>query len=71
MHPTTDDSSTAPSPDRWTAIAHGRRMPIPTDRLERIKPILDALEAKTRSALDRDLSLVEPAPIFTPGRRSR
>lgn len=44
-------------------------MPISPERLKRIAPVLEALETQTRQALDRDLTLVEPAPVFTPGRR--
>lgn len=54
--------------ERWAAISHAYGMSIEPERLARIAPILDALAERTRAALDVDLTLVEPAGIFTPGR---
>jgi hypothetical protein len=35
--------------------------------LERLTPALVALQQRARRALDRDLSTIEPAPVFRPG----
>ena len=51
---------------RWARIAEARGFDIPAERMENISAILDDLEQKTRTALDRDLSLVEPMFSFRP-----
>ncbi|MBI1352803.1 MAG: hypothetical protein GC160_00550 [Acidobacteria bacterium] len=60
------ESESAKLPSRWARIAEARGLDLPEERLERISCILDDLEAKTRAALDRDLSLVEPMFSFRP-----
>ena len=60
------ESHTQEESSRWARIAAARGSSIPPKRLENIAAILDDLELKTRAALDRDLSLVEPMFSFRP-----
>ncbi len=50
----------------WKNIAQGLGIGIPEAQLETISPVLDALWAGTRNALDRDLSTIDPAITFRP-----
>ena len=60
------ESESAKLPSRWAVIAEAHGLNLPDERLERIAGILDDLDRKTREALDRDLSLVEPMFSFRP-----
>lgn len=48
----------------WKEMAKALELEIPDKQLETIAPVLDSLWAQTRRALDRDLSLVDPAVMF-------
>ena len=50
----------------WKKITELYGWNIPTADLERLTPALDALQQRAQRALDRDLSTVEPAPVFRP-----
>jgi hypothetical protein len=50
----------------WNKITELRGWNISAADLERLAPALDALHERLRRALDRDLSTVEPAPVFRP-----
>ena len=50
----------------WKNIAQALGIEIPEAQLETISPVLDALWAGTRKALDRDLTEVDPAILFRP-----
>jgi hypothetical protein len=51
----------------WGKLAELYGWNIPAADLERFTPALDSLSERARKALDRDLSTVEPAPVFRPG----
>jgi hypothetical protein len=51
----------------WQKLAELYGWNIPAADLEHLAASLDALYKNTRRALDRDLSTVEPAPVFRPG----
>jgi hypothetical protein len=50
----------------WKKITEIYGWNIPAADLERLTPVLDGLRESARRALDRDLSTVEPAPVFQP-----
>jgi len=50
----------------WKSIAQLLGLKIPDSQVEAISPVLDALWAQTRRALDRDLAEVDPAIRFHP-----
>ncbi len=52
--------------ERWRRAAEGLNLRLPPERIEAVGPILSDLERRVRVALDRDLSLVEPAHEFQP-----
>ena len=54
---------------KWKKLAEASRLGIPDDELERLAPVLEALEESLRRALDRDLSTVEPVAVFRPENR--
>lgn len=51
----------------WGKLAKLYGWKIPAEDLERFTPALDSLTERARKALDRDLSTVEPTPVFRPG----
>lgn len=51
----------------WGKLAELYGWHIPAADLERFTPALDSLSERARKALDRDLSTVEPTPVFRPG----
>lgn len=48
-------------------MAQALRLNIPDEQLQTISPVLDALWAEARRALDRDLSHLDPALQFHAG----
>jgi hypothetical protein len=50
----------------WNKIAELQGWNIPAADLERLTPPLDSLYERVRRALDRDLSTIEPTPVFRP-----
>jgi hypothetical protein len=50
----------------WKNLADLYGWNIPAADLERFTPALEALQERARRALDRDLSTVEPTPVFRP-----
>ncbi len=54
---------------RWKKLAEACEFGIPDDQLERMAPVLEALQESLRRSLDRDLSTVEPAVVFRPDGR--
>ena len=50
----------------WKNIAQALGLNIPEQQLDSISPVLDTLWTQTRSALDRDLSHLDPALTFHP-----
>ena len=50
----------------WKNIAEALGLNIPEPQLNTISPVLDALWAAARKALDRDLSNIDPAITFHP-----
>jgi hypothetical protein len=51
----------------WKKITELYGWNIPAADLERLTPALEALRERAGRAFDRDLSTVEPAPVFRPG----
>lgn len=51
----------------WGKLADLYGWNIPAEDLERFTLSLDSLTERARRALDRDLSTVEPTPVFRPG----
>jgi hypothetical protein len=51
----------------WQKLAELYGWNIPAADLNQLAASLDALYEDTRRSLDRDLSTVEPAPVFRPG----
>ena len=50
----------------WKNIAQALGLNIPQAQLDTLSPVLDALWAGARRALDRDLSSIDPAITFRP-----
>ena len=52
--------------ERWRLAAEGLGLRLSAERLAAVAPVLSDLERRIRAALDRDLTLVEPAHEFRP-----